>query len=85
MYKIFYAFLNNKIIYNLQVGFRQQHSTSHALIDITENIGKAFDDGSIGCEVFVDLQKALDAVDHQILLAKLNHHARFTTFLMTLI
>ena len=28
---------------------------SHALINITENIRKALDDGNIGCGVFVDL------------------------------
>ena len=74
MYKKWYTFLNNNnAIYNLQFGFRQQYSTSHALISITENIRKALDDGNIGCGVFVDLQKAFNTVDHQILLAKLNH------------
>ena len=69
-----YTFLNNSnIIYDLQFGFRQQYSTSHTLINMTENITKALDDGSIGCRVFVDLQKALDTSDHQVLLAKLNH------------
>ena len=68
MYKRLYAFLDyNNIIYDLQFGFRQQHSTSHALINITENIRKALDDGNIGCGVF-------DTVDHQLLLAKLNHY-----------
>ena len=75
MYKRLYTFLNkNNVIYNLQFGFRQQYSTSHALINITENIRKALDDGNIGCGVFVDLQKMFDTVDHQKLLTKLNHY-----------
>ena len=47
-----YTFLNsNNFIYNLQFGFRQQYSTSHALINITENIRRALDDENIGCGV----------------------------------
>ena len=46
MYKRLYTFLDNKnIIYDLQFGFRQ-YSTSHALINITEDIRKALDDGN---------------------------------------
>ena len=68
MYKWLYTFLNNNnIIYNLQFGFRQRYSTSHALINITENIRKVLDDENIGCGVFVDLQIAFYTVDHRIL------------------
>ena len=75
MYKRLYTFLNNNnIIFNLQFGFRQQYSTSHALINITENTIKALDDGNIVCRVFADLQKVFDTVDHQMLLAELNHY-----------
>ena len=70
-----YTFLNkNNVIYNLWFGFRQQYSTSHALINITENTRKALDDGNIVCRVFADLQKVFDTVDHQMLLAELNHY-----------
>ena len=75
MYKRLYIFLNeNNVVYNLRFGFRQQCSTSHALINITKNIREALDEGNISCGVFVDLQKAFDTVDHKILLAKLNHY-----------
>ena len=56
MYKRLYTFLNsNNIMYDLQFGFRQQYSTSHALVNITENIRKALDGGNISCGIFVDL------------------------------
>ena len=75
MYKRVYEFLTeNSITYELQFGFRQNFSTAHALINLTENIRQALDEGYIGCEIFVDLQIAFDTVDHEILLAKLNHY-----------
>ena len=62
------AFLNIKdIIYPLQLGFRQNYSTSYALIHLTEIIKEALDQGKYGCGVFADLQKAFDNVDDNIL------------------
>ena len=75
MFKRLYCFLSkNNIIYNLQFGFRENHSTTHALIYLTEKVRKALDDNSYSCGVFVDLQKAFDTVDHEILLYKLYHY-----------
>ena len=60
-----YTFFNqNIVINNLQFGFRQQYSTPHALINITENIRKVIDDENMGSGVFVELQKAFDTVEH---------------------
>ena len=64
----------SNIIYELQFGFRKKHSTVQTLIDITEKIRKALDENKIACGVFVDLQKAFDTVNTEILLSKLNYY-----------
>ena len=75
MYKRMYKFFSdNNLIYSLQFGFRQKYSTVHALISLTENIRKNLDEGSISCGIFVDLQKAFDTVEHDILLSRFEHY-----------
>ena len=64
----------NKLIYSLKFGFRQKHLTTHALINFTESIRQTIDEGSFGCGIFVDLQKAFDTVDHKILQHKLEYY-----------
>ena len=55
MYNRLYKFLEtNNQIYNLQFGFRQKHSTSHALINQTDKIREQLDKGNIACRIFVD-------------------------------
>ena len=75
MHKKLFSFLNRfDCIYKYQFGFRNKHSTTHTLIEITENIRKALDNGAYACGIFVDLQKAFDTVDHEILFYKLNYY-----------
>ena len=69
MHEKLYSFLEkHKCIYELQFGFRTGHSTNHALTDLTEAIRKSIDENSYAIGVFIDLQKAFDTVDHEILL-----------------
>ena len=72
MYSRIFKLFNDNVT-PLQFGFRQKYSTAHAVISLTEDIGKNLVDWNIGCGIFVDLQKAFDTVEYDILLAKLEH------------
>ena len=61
-------------LFKKQFGFRNAHSTSHALISITEEIRKALDNNEFSCGVFLDFQKAFDTINHKILIYKLRHY-----------
>ena len=75
MYTRLDSFLSmSETIYKFQFGFRKYYSTNHALLSIVEQIRSALDKNMFACGVFIDLKKAFDTVNHQILLYKLNHY-----------
>ena len=64
-----YSFLEKeKLLFEGQYGFRNKHSTTDALTNITERIRDACDKGYYACGAFVDFRKAFDTVNHEILL-----------------
>ena len=56
---------------NFQSGFRANHSTNLCLAHLTEKILKVFDEGLLTGMIFIDLQKAFDIINHEVLLQKL--------------
>ena len=44
------------------------------MLQITEKIRESIDKGKFGCGIFIDLRKAFDTANHQILLHKLDHY-----------
>lgn len=64
----------NDILYDLQFGFREKHSTFMAVLQFVENIRKALENDEYSIGLFLDLSKAFDTLDHDILLNKLEYY-----------
>ena len=61
------------ILYQNQFGFRQGHSSHHALITLVNKITQSLDSGDMVIGIFLDLEKAFDTVNHKILVKKYTH------------
>ena len=69
MYKRLKSFFEiNGLFLKSQYGFREKHSTQHALTDIVNRIPNNMDKGMFSTGVFIDLKKAFDTTNHEILL-----------------
>ena len=75
MYSISKHYLTTfELLSDSQFGFRKSHSTATALLDCTNDWYVNIDRKMFNIVVLIDLKKAFDTVDHQILLKKLELH-----------
>ena len=64
----------SNILSDSQYGFRSNRSTSLALMELIEEICTGIDNKKLTVGVFIDLKKAFDTIDHNILLEKLEFY-----------
>ena len=75
IYKRFYSFFTSQhVLSSNQFGFRKAHSTVHALHSSVKIIEDAMNNNMHTIGIFIDLSKAFDTLDHNILLDKLEHY-----------
>ena len=68
-----FTYLNdNNLLHKSQSGFRPKHSIESALVLTIDSWIKAVNEGKLVCCTLIDLRKAFDLVDHNILLDRLN-------------
>lgn len=68
-----YLDINNILVKN-QYGFRKQHSTFMALLKLVDEISEHMDVKNHSVGIFIDLSKAFDTIDHNLLLIKLHRY-----------
>lgn len=71
-HQLYYFLKENKIVASKQFGFRPKLSTNTALTHFTDNLLLNMDSGRLTGAVFLDLSKAFDTVDRNLLLHKFN-------------
>jgi len=72
--RLYSFFISKGHIYENQFGFRKGHSTSHALNYSVSHIESELKNKKHILGIFIDLSKAFDTLDHNILLNKLSNY-----------
>ena len=72
--QVYEYFMENKLLYTSQYGFRTLHSTELAALELSDKIYLQMDKKETPLAIFLDLSKAFDTIDHSILLNKLQYY-----------
>lgn len=72
--QLYHYFVYKKLLYFSQHGFRKLHSTETASLEFIDRIFQHLDKGKFPIAIFIDLSKAFDTIDHNILLHKLKYY-----------
>ena len=67
-------FTSHDLYYNGPYGFREKHSTQLAALELIDRITHELDMGNTPINIYIDLSKAFDTLDHTILISKLQHY-----------
>ena len=67
-------FTSHDLYYNGQYGFREKHSTQLAALELIDRITHELYMGNTPINIYIDLSKAFDTLDHTILISKLQHY-----------
>jgi hypothetical protein len=80
--QVYDYFCQNKLFFPNQYGFREKHSTELALLEFVDRIHSDLDNKRSPFAIYIDLSKAFDTIDHEILINKLHHYGIKNTELL---
>ena len=69
------CYLNDsKLLFNNQYGFRSMHSTEYAALELIDRIVTQMEKDELPINIYHDLSKSFDTIDHSILINELEYY-----------
>ena len=69
--RLFSVLLRHNIISDHQFGFMPVKNTTHAILSLVDYLISSLEDNKLTCGIFIDISRAFDKIDHNILLSNL--------------